>query len=116
MMTKVPDRLSATRKLSHYATVVHNKARCELGARHGVGGGHHAVGEGKVGFADGAIDFAGAGGGFEAVGEEEALEGDAGGPDVFEGDDVFGLEIEEFALGLQDARIRREHEAVSFYH
>jgi len=87
-----------------------------LGAGHGVGGGHHAVGEGEVGFANGAIDFAGAGRGFEAVGEEEALEGDAGGPDIFEGDDVFGLEVEEFALGLQDARIRREHEAVFFDH
>src|SRR5882762_5939792 len=116
MMTKVPDRLSATRKLSHYATVVHNKARCELGAGHGVGRGHHAVGKGEVGFTDRAIDFAGAGGGFEAVGKEEALEGDAGGPDVFEGDDVFGLEVEEFALGLQDSWIGREHEAVFFYH
>ena len=50
------------------------------------------VGEGRVGFADGAIDPSpGAGGGSEAVGEEEALEGDAGGPDIFEGDNVFGL-------------------------
>src|SRR5258707_11153570 len=105
MMTEVPDRLSAARKLATMPQSLHNKARCELRAGHGVGGGHHAVGKGEVGFADGAIDFVGAGGGFETVGEEEALEGDARGPDIFEGDDVFGLEVEKFALGLQDSRI-----------
>ena len=44
-------------------------ATSHLRSRHGFAGGHGAFGSRDIGFADGAVDFAGGGGGFEAVGE-----------------------------------------------
>ena len=94
------------------------KGRCQSGwrsgERHLLEGRHGAFGHGEIGFAQGAVGVGGAGGGFKTVGEEEALEGDAGGPSGFEGHDVFGVENEEFALGFEHARVGGEHQAVFF--
>src|SRR5260370_10048608 len=65
--------------------------RCGLGPGHGVHGREGAVGHGDVDFPDWAIDFGGTRGSFEAIGKQEAFEGDAVGPDTFEGHDIFSL-------------------------
>ena len=75
----------------YYCAALYMSEGTGLGTRHFFERGNGALGEGHIGFAERAVDLVGARGGFEAVCEQETLEGYAGGPGGFKGHDVFGV-------------------------
>ena len=83
-----------------------------LGEGHLFSGEDYACGLGCVGFGHGVVEIGGAGGSFEAVGQEEALEGQGSGPDGCEGLHVFGFEFEILATGFEYAGVGGLHQSV----